>query len=130
MLKRPNYEQFEYTPRDQRELPDEDRVVFFLRPLRWREVEALELGTRFRQAGEGQIELVDTPLTKARKILDIGLLGWRGEGDDGFRCERRKEGKREVLTDEVLDAIHPWALELANAIEERSAQTADDRKNS
>jgi len=131
MLRKPSFEPFDYVPRALRDRPEEERVTFHLRRLSWNEKAALGKRARLRMDDQGNIEALETDLTIARRVLDLGLLGWDGEGEDGsLRCERRREKGRDVLTDDVLDAIEPYAIELANAIERGSELSEEAEKNS
>lgn len=113
---------FDYVLRDERELPTEKQTVWHLRTLTQGEYEEIERGAKL-----DHFEVHAT----TRKVLNFGLLGYTNFDGHPERVEapRRAEGPRSVLTSECLDAIEPYAVELANAVTNRRALSAEARKN-
>lgn len=124
----PTYEEFEYVLREERDLPPEKRAVFRLRPLRYKESEAAHR-VEFRQDEIAGAVLVSEPMRMARRVLNLGLLGWSGVVDaEGHEVPFRRNGK--TIPEEILDLIAPWAVELSNAITEKTEVTEEQAKNS
>ena len=111
----PTLGEFNYTLKG-----DDTGTVFRLRTLSWME--------REDAVGDG-----NSSLATIRKALNYGLIGWENfRREDGSEVVFRRvdEGKRQVLPKEMLDLVQPWAIELANAIFERTRFTEDHAKNS
>lgn len=128
-------EPYEYVLECDRDLPDDEQTRWKLKVLTLGELASLE-DSLFRLDPEsGEARLLTG--SHATKILKIGLLGWSGfrdaNGDDvPFRTRTvgRATGKREEVTDECLERLHPdWRRELANAITEQARPTQGERKN-
>jgi hypothetical protein len=128
MPQAPSFEPFEYILEDERELPPERQAKFLLRPLKFREFE--QIGKRtvsFDKGGQTQFDL--DQLGIARKVLNFALLGWENfEGAPKF--QRVTEHGRDIVPDHMLDLVAPWAIELTNAVTERSKLTEQSAKNS
>jgi hypothetical protein len=86
--------------------------------------------TEWKQNRHGETVLVSDQFGLARKILNAGLMGWRNFRDDkGTEVEFRTQAKGDRLGEDILDLIQPWAIELSNAITERTTLTEQDAKN-
>lgn len=120
--------QFEYVLEDERDLPVEEQTVWLLRPLTYREREEIERGSMVEFSGEHSVLLRGERHVYARKILDRGLEGWRNFRDaDGKDVLFMKVNK--ALSEETLDAIKPYAIELSNAVTESSELRRAAAKN-
>jgi len=121
--------EFEYVLEADRELPAEKRTVWLLKVLNWDEARQLEKSEWKPPTRRGaQAVMVTDPKAIQRKALDLGLNGWRNFRDCGGKeVVIHREGGR--ISGEILDAILPYAAELANAIADRAIQTPEDVKN-
>lgn len=107
--------EFDYTLKG-----DDTGTVFRLRTLTWME--------REEAAGDPNAN----QLAVIRRALNYGLVGWSNfKREDGSEVMFRREdnGKR-LITKETLDQIQPWAIELANAILDRTRFVEEQAKNS
>lgn len=122
--------EFEYTLEADREFPAEKRTIWILKVLSWEENRQLEKSEWKPPTRRGaQAVMVTDPKAIQRKALELGLLGWRNLLDGrGKEVTFRRDGGR--IPGDLLDAIAPYAAELANAIADRAIQTPEDIKNS
>jgi len=121
--------EFDYVLREERELPPEKRATFRLRPLKYREREEAER-VELRQGPDGEPIVVSERLKIARKVLNLGLMGWSGVKDfEGKEIPFSRKGKKNEIQEELLDYISSWATELANAITENARVTQEQEKN-
>ena len=131
---------FTYILKDDREAPEERQTQFHLRPLTYKEQEQISPSAVQRN---DDMEITISPMTMARKVLNFALEGWDNFCDqDGnpVEFERANEqppaygGKnRRAITfipDHLFDLLTPYALELTNAITDRSDISEDLGKNS
>lgn len=120
--------EFEYTLEAERELPVEKRTTWRLRPLNYathREV----MRTSLSMGSDTQSIEVDA-YGKAAKILNYGLLGWTNFRDEeGTEIEFRRSADG-TLPPQVMDLLVDVAVELSNAVTERSVASKEHAKNS
>jgi len=119
--------EFDYVLRRDRHLADEMRTVFRLRTLSYAEMELLSSA----EVISDQVMRVN-PLFKARRILNYGLMGWErlvNRSGSPIECKVCQENGRRWIPDQILDYLLPDAIELANAITERSRLTEEQAKN-
>jgi len=122
---------FDYVLEDERAAPPGEQTIWKLKALTYAEKE--QLGDLCFVSGTEGMSLLQNPLRKARKILNLGLLGWeRFLGEDGQPLAFRAagEGFERRIPDEVLNAIAEYAIELANAITEGATLQESTAKNS
>lgn len=129
----PKLTEFDYVLKDERDLPPEEQTVFRLRPLTYREHEEIERGQKvaFDRKSE-KSEMLAEQKVLSRKILNLGLVGWRNLRDeDGAEIEFRKggNGKGNTIPEELFDLLAPVANELSNAITEHGRLGRDVSKN-
>lgn len=121
--------EFEYVVEADRELPAEEQTVWILKVLTWSEHRQLERSEWKPPTRRGaQAVMVTDPKDIQGRALNLGLLGWRNlRNRKREQVEYFREGGK--LPGDLLDAIAPYAAELANAIADRAIQTPEDAKN-
>lgn len=126
------FDEFEYVLKSDRDKPLEEQTVFRLKPLSFREKSECER-VEITVDRDGHSHHAIDRMGLARKVLTYGLCGWRNLLDaQGKPVEFRRvsEGGRFALPEDMLNLILPWAVELANAITDRSEVTEEAAKNS
>jgi len=124
--------EFDYILEGDREIAPEEQTVFRLKPLSWRDREAISEQQVFTtRSGMGYVPANQE--AKIRKILSAGLMGWRNlrdeNGSDVAFSMEVKGGERRI-PDELLERIAPFRMELTEAILDASSLGADAKKNS
>lgn len=123
--------EFDYVLKSERDLPPEKQTVFRLKPLTLREQSECErVDVWVDKSGAGHQVMDRKEL--ARKQLTFGLVGWRNFLDENGKAvefRRVSEGNRFALPEETLNLITPWAVEIANAIDEASEISETAAKN-
>lgn len=122
-------QEFDYVLEEERELPPEQQTIWHLRGLNYstyRDVMRTHL-----KLTDGGDQLIDIDkLGVAEKVLNYGLRGWtrfrNAEGVE-MECVRCKDG---MLAPQTMDLLVDVAVELSNAITERSTAQKDHAKNS
>lgn len=123
--------EFDYVLHEDRHREEELQTIFHLRTLSWAELELVSSQDIIQEPGGNQL-IRANHLQKARRILNYGLLGWeRFRRADGSPVDFKacQENGRRWIPDQILDCLHPMAVELANAITERSRLTEEQAKN-
>lgn len=124
--------EWEYVLREDRKLPPGEQTTWILGSLTFRDMEDV-LARSLAVGDDGEVVVTTNAQAQARRILNRGLRGWKNyRRQDGTQIEFRAvdEGDRRILPEEVLDSLHPYAIELANAITEHSRMTERLEKNS
>lgn len=120
--------EFDYVLEEDRERPREDQAVFRLKPLTYKqrtEADRVEI----RRDPDGNPIVMNDRLAVARRVLNMGLMGWSGLKDAEGKEIPFSRGKKNEIQEELLDFISTWAVELANAIYNNSRTTQEQVKN-
>lgn len=124
--------EWEYVLREDRKLPPEEQTTWILGGLTYRDMEYI-MSRALGVDGDGAVSVTTNAQAQARRVLNRGLRGWKNyRRQDGSQIEFRSvdEGGVRILPEEILDTLYPHAIELANAITERSRLTERQEKNS
>jgi len=123
---------FDYILVEDRKLPPEEQTVWKLRSLSYDEHEDLaEL--RGTASATGQMVFIQNPLRRARRALNLGLLGWENfRGPDGpAELKTKGMGSSRIILDETMNLIRREdAIEIADAIIEGAQLRESTSKNS
>ncbi|MFH0903183.1 MAG: hypothetical protein V2A73_21350 [Pseudomonadota bacterium] len=120
--------EFEYILERERELPPEAQTTWLLRTLTYAETRSV-MKTEVILAQSGDQKLNIDRMGVAASVLSCGLRGWRNlqDGEGGQHVfVRAVDGS---LPPKVLDLVAEFAVELANAITERSVVSKEHAKN-
>ena len=112
----PSLGEFDYVCKCDKDLDRSKQTVYRLRTLTWSERE--------------DVVSEQNTLATIRKVLNYGLLGWTNFlNENGSDIEFKKTN---VLHKDTLDNVQPYAIELANAITDRSTtkESANQRAGS
>jgi hypothetical protein len=110
----PSLGEFDYVCKCDKDLDRSKQTVYRLRTLTWSERE--------------EVVSEQNTLVTIRKVLNYGLLGWTNFlNENGSEIEFKKTN---VLHKDTLDNVQPYAIELANAILDKTRFTEDAAKNS